>query len=162
MTTAFQPDLFQGDAFQIDGGVAGTDVVCQISITLEGCSAALVAGLPGAGGGGWIEPKRKARYVVRVKDRLIVTEREDEAIALEEMAAQPDEPAPKPAAKPAKPAKTVVRETVAIADIKALADQFRRQATVARLLREAEYQALLAVYEQLKEQEEEEELLLLL
>lgn len=66
MTTAFQPDLFQSDAFQIAGGVAATDFQVSIALTQESDSFGLNLSLGQISRGAGKSRKRQ-RYIARYK-----------------------------------------------------------------------------------------------
>jgi len=68
MTTAFQPDLFQSDAFQIAGGVAATDFQVTISFTQDSDGYSLQFRLPGEEGAGSSRRKRY-RYIAKYRDQ---------------------------------------------------------------------------------------------
>ena len=65
MTTAFQPDLFQSDAFQIAGGVAATDFQVSIALTQESDSISVSVALPSSGAGR--KSRKHQRYIARYK-----------------------------------------------------------------------------------------------
>lgn len=53
MTTAFQPDLFQSNAFQIAGGVTATEFEATISFTQDSDGVSVTADFPAEAVGGW-------------------------------------------------------------------------------------------------------------
>jgi hypothetical protein len=71
VTTAFQPDLFQSDAFQIAGGVAATDFQVTIAFTQDSDGFNLQLNLPSMEGADSSKRRRHRRekYVTVYKDR---------------------------------------------------------------------------------------------
>lgn len=83
MSTAFQPNAFQSDAFQIEGGVSTNDVTVNIAFTLDGCSAAITVDSGAAlfdyhDGGD--SKKRRKRELERIEEERLRRERLREQI----------------------------------------------------------------------------------
>lgn len=71
MTTAFQPDLFQSNSFQIDGGVAAGSTDVTIAYTEGGDVFSFNVELPSRNvGGGTRKRRRKYRYIARHKGQI--------------------------------------------------------------------------------------------
>jgi hypothetical protein len=67
VTTAFQPDFFQSNSFQIEGGVAATSFDVSISLIQDSDTVTLDINLPSSGAG---RPKRRReRYIARYKEQ---------------------------------------------------------------------------------------------
>jgi hypothetical protein len=66
MTTAFQPDLFQSNAFQIAGGVTATEFEATISFTQDSDGLSVTLGLPSGG-----VPGRVHNYVALINGRRV-------------------------------------------------------------------------------------------
>lgn len=68
MTTAFQPNAFQSDGFQIAGGVAATDFQITITIVQESDGLELDLRLPATNKGAG-RKRRRERYIARYKNQ---------------------------------------------------------------------------------------------
>ena len=103
MTTAFQPALFQSDAFQIDGGVTAgafevtftvTEGRDSVSLTLELPSASRPAGRP--------RRKKRERYLARYKGQYYEFETVEDLEVFVEKAKAEEAPKPKKQRAPIK------------------------------------------------------------
>jgi hypothetical protein len=65
VTTAFQPDAFQSDAFQIAGGVAATTFEVTFTVIEGDDTVSLNVGLPRRDTGAGRSKRRKERYIAR-------------------------------------------------------------------------------------------------
>jgi hypothetical protein len=97
VATAFQPNTFQSDAFQIHGGVTGGAITVNIGGTQEGDSGLLViqnAQRTGAPGGRRKSKKYRERYIAKYKDQLFefATLADLEAFVDEKKEEQADKP----------------------------------------------------------------------
>ena len=72
MSTAFQPNAFQGTGFQIAGGLTTTDVELTVNGTQEGDSGSFSLDIAADATGGWpiYYPRRKKRPVVEIQPEI--------------------------------------------------------------------------------------------
>jgi hypothetical protein len=102
VTTAFQPDLFQSDAFQIDGGVVGV-VTISISATQDGDTGVLtVNALSAQRPAGRPRRKKRERYLARYKGQYYEFETVEDLEAFVEKAKADEAPKPKKQRAPIK------------------------------------------------------------
>lgn len=101
MTTSWQPDLFQSDAFQIAGGVAATSTEVTIAVVERGDNASLTLRFPDAGAGR-SRRRRRERYVAQYRGELFEFETLEELEAFVAQARIDEAPKPKKQREPVK------------------------------------------------------------
>jgi len=67
VTTAFQPDLFQSNSFQIDGGVAATDFQATIAVVQGSDTVRIELRLPLSEGAAGRKRRKRERYIAKYK-----------------------------------------------------------------------------------------------
>lgn len=83
MSTAFQPNAFQGTGFQIAGGVAATQLEADISITQDDNLVTLTLELPkSTNAAGRPQRNKRRRILVEIDGQNFAVNSEDEAVQL--------------------------------------------------------------------------------
>lgn len=83
MSTAFQPNAFQGTGFQIAGGVSATQLEADISITQDDNLVTLTLELPkSTNAAGRPQRNKRRRILVEIDGQNFAVNSEDEAVQL--------------------------------------------------------------------------------
>jgi len=100
VSTAFQPDLFQSDSFQIEGGVAATSTDVTIAIIQDSDVVSLNLQLPGGVQPAGRPRRRRQRYMARYKGDLYDFETAEDLEAFVAKVTETERPKPKTKREP--------------------------------------------------------------
>jgi hypothetical protein len=67
MTTAFQPDFFQSDSFQIDGGVTATTFEASFTLIQDSDGISISVNFPDARNKGAGKSRKRKKYIAKYK-----------------------------------------------------------------------------------------------